>query len=321
MEMTTSSSSMRSSIVDLAVVVGKLRLALARVVLLDDGEVCLDDVEHAPLVGEDVLEVGDRALERGELFLQLLHFEGSEALQAHFEDGVRLFVGELERLHQSLARDVLVRGLLDDGDHFVDVREREHEPRHDVRALLRLVEVEARAADDDLFLMLDIVMNAVLEAEHLRLAVHEREDDDAVGRLQLGMFVERVQHDLRVGVLAQFDDDAHAVAVGFLADVRNAFDAFVLDEVGYVLDEARLVDLVRDLARDDARARRVAGLVLLDLAARAQDIVAAPRVVGALDARPAHEDRARREIGGGNVRHQLVHRDIGIVDLRDDAAK
>ena len=179
--------------------------------------------------------------------------------RAHFEDRVRLFVGELERLHQSLARHVLVRGLLDDGDHFVDVREREHEPCHDVRALLRLVEVEARAADDDVFLMFDIIMNALLELEHFRLAVHKREDDDAVGRLQLRMFVQRVQNDLRVRVLAQLDDDAHTVAVGFFADVGNAFDAFIFDEVGYILNEARLVDLVRDLARDDARARRVAG--------------------------------------------------------------
>ena len=262
--------------VDLAVIVGKFRLAFARIIFLDDGKVCLDDVEHALLVGENIFQVGNGALQFGEFFLQFFHFEGSEALQAHFQDRVRLFVRKFKRFHQALRGDVFIRRLLDDGDDFVDVCQRQDKPCHDMRALFRLVQIEARAAHDDVFLVFDIIMDALLEVEDFRLAVHKRKEDDPVGSLQLGMFVQRVQHDLRIGVLAELDDDAHTVPVRFFADVGNAFHPFVFDEVGNIFNEARLVDLIRDLADDDAGARRVAGGKVLYFALCAQDVIASP---------------------------------------------
>ena len=53
-----------------------------------------------------------------------------------------------------------------------------------------------------------------LEVEDFGFAVHERKEDDPVGSLQLGMFVEGVEHDLGVGVLLDLDDDLHAGAAG-----------------------------------------------------------------------------------------------------------
>ena len=305
--------------VDIAVVEGELGLALGREPAADVGKVRLDDVEHALPVGEDVFQVEDGVLQRFQLLLQLFHFEGGEALQAHLQDGVRLLVGEFKGLHQALAGDVFIRRLLDDGDDFVDIRQRQHQTSHDVRPLFRLGKVETGAADDDFLLMLDIVMDALLEVEHLGLAVDEGEQDDAVGGLQLGMFVQGVEHHLGVGVFAQFDDDAHAVAVGLVADIRNAVYPLVADEVGDRLDELFFIDLIRDLGGDDAGALGVAGGEFLDLAAGAQNVAALARHIGALDARTAHEDGARGEIWRGDVLHQPVDGDVWIVDLGDDA--
>ena len=53
-------------------------------------------------------------------------------------------------------------------------------------------------------------------------------------------------------VPAELDDDAHAVPVRFVAQVGDAFDALVLDQLGDGLDELGLVDLVGDLVDDDA---------------------------------------------------------------------
>ena len=93
----------------------------------------------------------------------------------------------------------------------------------------------------------------MLEVHDDGLSVDEREHDDAEAVLQLGVFVELVEDDVRRAVTAQFDDDAHAAAVGFVAQVGDAVDLFVADEFGDFLDEARFVDLIRGFGDDDAR--------------------------------------------------------------------
>ena len=45
--------------------------------------------------------------------------------------------------------------------------------------------------------------------------------------------------------------DADAVAVRLVAQVGDALDALLADQLGDLLDQPRLVDLVRDLGDDD----------------------------------------------------------------------
>ena len=45
----------------------------------------------------------------------------------------------------------------------------------------------------DVFLMFNIIMYALLEIEHFRLAVHKCEQDYAVGGLQLCVLVQKVR--------------------------------------------------------------------------------------------------------------------------------
>ena len=61
----------------------------------------------------------------------------------------------------------------------------------------------------------------------------------------------------------QIDRDAHAVAIRLVADVGDAFDRLLANELCDALDQPRLVDLVRDLGDDDRRA--IALLRHLDL--------------------------------------------------------
>ena len=128
------------------------------------------------------------------------------------------------------------------------------------------------------------------------------------------MLIEGVEHDLRVGVALAVDDDAHSVAARFVADVRNALDALVAHHVGDGLDELRLVDLIGDLRDDDAAPHVRARAHLLDLALGADDDAALTRPVRLADAAPAHDDAARGEIGRGDILHELVDGDLGVVD-------
>ena len=72
----------------------------------------------------------------------------------------------------------------------------------------------------------------------LRPAAGNRQHDDPERRLQLGVLVEVVQDDLGHLAALQLDDDPHAVAVGFVAQVRDAFDRFLAVQLGDVLDAA-----------------------------------------------------------------------------------
>lgn len=119
-------------------------------------------------------------------------------------------------------------------------------------SLLRLLEVEPGAADDDVLLVRDVIFEDLFEVEDARGAVHEREQDDGVVHLQAGLLEEGVEHHLGVVILLDVDDDTHTGAVCLLADVGDALDALVLDLIRDVLDEFRLVDLIGKLGDDDA---------------------------------------------------------------------
>ena len=84
-------------------------------------------------------------------------------------------------------------------------------------------------------------------------------------------------------VLLQLDDEAHAVAIGLVADLADAFDLLVAHQLADAGVDARLVLLVGDLGDDDLLAFAAPG-DLLDLHARAHDDVAAPGALRRLDA-------------------------------------
>ena len=82
------------------------------------------------------------------------------------------------------------------------------------------------------------------------------EEDHGEALLHLGVLVELVEDDLRFGAALEADDDAHAVAVGLVAELvaGDVGDDAVVDQLGDALDELRLVDLVGNLGDDDGLA-------------------------------------------------------------------
>jgi len=111
--------------------------------------------------------------------------------------------------------------------------------------------------------MLDVLVQQILERKHLRLAVHQGEEGDAEGVLQLRVLVEKVQDDLRIGILLQFDDHADAVFVRLVT------------EVGDTGDGEKLVKLVKKHKPD---------VMLLDLVLHKQNAIEVLRQVSALNA-------------------------------------
>ena len=133
-----------------------------------------------------------------------------------------------KRVHQARSRAVAgSAALADERDDLVDVVERDlRGPRGCGRAPRPCAGRSAARADHDLAAVLDEVRAAAsLQVEQLRPAVDERQHDDAEGRLQRRVLVELVERRPRATASRlQLDDDAHALAVGLVAQVGDAVD-------------------------------------------------------------------------------------------------
>jgi hypothetical protein len=127
------------------------------------------------------------------------------------------------------------------------------------------------SAPDDLAAVVDVVLEDALERQRLRLAVDEREHVHVERELHRGVLEQVVQHLVRVRVALDLDVDPHPVAVGLVAQVGDAVDLLVLDEVGDLLEQRGLVHLVRQLVTMIACGRRD----LLERDLRAHDDAAA----------------------------------------------
>ena len=174
-----------------------------------------------------------------------------------------------------------------------------------------------RAPGNHFLAVLDEGLQHLLEVQHPGLAVYQRDAVDAEYRLQLSLCVEVVEHYIARFATAQLDDDAQAVLVRLVAQFGNALDLLVLDQLRDLLDEPRLVELVRDLGdHDDVPA---AFLVPDHLGARAHIDAAPTGAIGLHDAGAAVDDSGGGKIRPLDVLHQGIDADGRVVEQRQDA--
>ena len=103
------------------------------------------------------LQLLDQLDDLAVLVLDLLPLQAGEPLEPHVEDRLRLDLRELELLHQPVPGRFDVLRRLDQLDDRVDVVERDDVALEDVRAFLRLVQLELRPPHNHLVPVLDEV--------------------------------------------------------------------------------------------------------------------------------------------------------------------
>jgi len=140
------------------------------------------------------------------------------------------------------------------------------------------------------------------------------QEDHGEALLHLRVLVELVEDDLRLGTALEFNDDAHAVAIGFVADVGDLIDDLFVHELGDAFDELGLVDLVGDLGDDELLAV-VAHVFNGDLGAHEE--ASAAGLVGVGDAAAAVEEATGGEVGTLHVLHNFKKTGSGVVDHLD----
>ena len=168
------------------------------------------------------------------------------------------------------------------------------ERAQDVRPLLGLAQLVAGPPDDDVDLVRDVVGDELVDPQGARNAVDDGQHVGAEGELQLGVLVEVVEDDLGHRVALEHDDQALAGAQrALVADVGDAGDPALLDQVGDRQREVVGVDLVGQLGDDQDRPPLG---VLLDRDHRAHPDRATTGAVGVLDPLPADDQATGREV-------------------------
>ncbi len=155
--------------------VGDLGASRVAVAGLEVNQILLDQRQHFLGRLEQLLQGADQGDQLTVFVLKLAAFERGQAAQLHVEDRLRLDLGKLELTHQALLGSVNGLRGADQGDDFVKHVERAQQALHDVRAGLRLLQLEFAAAEDHLLTVFEEVHQHALEAQQPRFAVHQRQ--------------------------------------------------------------------------------------------------------------------------------------------------
>ena len=91
----------------------------------------------------------------------------------------------------------------------------------------------------------------LFQIQQARLPIHQRNHVDAKGVLQLREFVELIQDDFGVFVAFEFNHDACAVFIGFVAQFGDAFNGFFAHQLANFFHQLGFVYLIRDFINDD----------------------------------------------------------------------
>ena len=150
----------------------------------------------------------------------------------------------------------------------------------------------------------------VFQVAQTRLAVDQRHHVHAEGVLQLGLFVEVIQHHLGHRAALQLNHQTHAGFVRLVLDMADIFDFLFMDQLGHALLQRLFVHLVGQFVDDDGLA--LATVNVFKVAFGTHHHTAATGAVTLFHSADAVNDAGCREVGRGNDVHQVVDGRVGV---------
>ena len=150
----------------------------------------------------------------------------------------------------------------------------------------------------------------VFQVTQTRLAIDQRHHVHAESVLQLGLFVEVVQHHFGHRTTLQLNHQAHAGFVRLVLDVADVFNLLFVDQLGHALLQRLFVHLVGQFVDDDGLA--LAAVDVFKVALGTHDHTATACAVALF-----HAADAVNNAGGGEIRrwhdiHQVVDGRVGV---------
>ena len=199
-----------------------------------------------------------------------------------------------------------------DADNFVQIGDGNNESKQQMCPFARFVQFELRSAGDDLFTEADERLDDIAQVEDLRPSAANGEHIGGEARLRLRMAPQLVQHHIGGRITLQIDDDAHALAAGFIANVGNTLDTLVLRGFGDFFDQSGFADLKRNAGQDD---RATIAFSFLNLVAGALHDGALAFAIGRTCAAGAKDQWPSGEIRGRDDLDQLINGDGRVIDI------
>ena len=180
---------------------------------------------------------------------------------------------------------------------------------------LRLFQIEFCTSGNNLLLVMQIIGQHLLQIQYLGLehAVLVGNNCEHVGTervLHLSVFIQLIEHDIRIGILAQFDDKTHTLTIRFVTEFRDAVYLFLLVEIGYFFLETSLVNHVGEFG-DHYPALAVTHILYVGHCAHAD--FATTCTICLLNAASAEYSRSCREIRSLDDRHEFVNRGFAVL--------
>ncbi len=172
----------------------------------DLGQLVGDGLPQQRLVLEQCGELADGTAKLLGLLVQLEPVVLGQPPQRGVQDVAGLDLGEVEDLHQAVARRGGVVGGPDHGDDLVDVQQRDQQAIHQVQPVFCLLPAELTAPADHVEPVLDEDLEKFLQAERAWLPVDQGHVVDGERVLQRGQAVELFQHGLRHEPALELDD-------------------------------------------------------------------------------------------------------------------
>ena len=243
-------------------------------------EVFANDLEDVPLVRKNAEIFPDVGQQPAVLFGQLLLLQVDQLAERHAENGVGLDGGEGIVFAASALRGedfeaLLAQGPLHQADgHWISISRSLASGWVDEVRITRITSSmlawasnrpstvcfrcrawpeELGAAANHRQPVADELFQQALERQHPRLAVDQGQEDDREGVLQPRELVELVEHDFRVGVALQLQDQPHGLLqIALVADGGDAGDPPFVDQRGDPLFDAVAGLLVGNFVDHDA---------------------------------------------------------------------
>ena len=217
----------------------------------DHQDLFADHAQQFFLIRKDLFVVCDLLLQVRVFRFDLAAFQSCQGAETHVHDRLGLNVGQSETRHKFLLRDGNCLASADNTDHLVDIVQGDQQSLQDMSPFFRFVQVIFCSSGNDIFLVLQVIVQHLLKVQHMGFVVYQSKHDDAESIFQLRVLEQAVQHHLGIGILPELDHDAHAFSVGLVPEVCDAVDALFLDKVSDLFDETRLIHQIRQFRHND----------------------------------------------------------------------
>jgi len=121
-----------------------------------------------------------------------------------------------------------------------------------VLAILRFRQQISSTPPNDIDPVINKKLDRLNKSKLFRLSIYDSQKDHAETFLHRGVLEKLVEYDLRFAATLELDHDAHAVAIAFVANIRNIVDDLLVHQLRDAFDQPRFVHLIRNFSYDNS---------------------------------------------------------------------